>query len=74
MAFQTDALRLNLWRLIAGIGMEFVTIDSYLAELVPQHMRGRAFVISQAVQYSAVPIVALPAYLLVPSAPLGLEG
>ena len=76
MAFQTDAFGLNLWRLIAGIGigMEFVTIDSYLAELVPRHMRGRAFVINQSVQYSAVPIVALLAYLLVPAAPLGLDG
>ncbi len=76
MACQTGALGLNLWRLIAGIGigMEFVTIDSYLAELVPRAMRGRAFVVNQSVQYSAVPIVALLAYFLVPAAPLGVEG
>ena len=76
MAFQTHATGLNLWRLVAGIGlgMEFVTIDSYLAELVPVHVRGRAFAINQSVQYSAVPAVALLAYLLVPRTVFGLEG
>ena len=76
MAFQSHAGGLNLWRLIAGIGlgMEFVTIDSYLAELVPVGLRGRAFVINQSVQYSSVPAVALLAYLLVPRSMFGLEG
>ena len=38
MAFQTDAFGLNLWRFISGIGVgvELVTIDTYLAELVPK--------------------------------------
>jgi len=76
MAFQTTALGVDLWRLIAGIGigMELVTIDTYLAELVPRHLRGRAFVINQAVQYSAVPVVALLAYGLVPRIPFGFDG
>jgi MFS transporter, putative metabolite:H+ symporter len=76
MAFQNDAAGLNFWRFVAGIGvgMEFVTIDSYVAELVPVHLRGRAFVINQMVQYSAVPAVALLAYLLVPTAPFGFAG
>lgn len=76
MAFQNHAAGLNFWRLVAGIGvgMEFVTIDSYVAELVPVHLRGRAFVINQMVQYSAVPAVALLAYLLVPTAPFGFAG
>ncbi|GGF11500.1 MFS transporter [Aliidongia dinghuensis] len=76
MAFQTSAAGLNLWRLLAGvgIGVEFVTIDSYVAELVPGHMRGRAFAFNQMVMYSVVPFVALLAYLLVPEAPLGLDG
>ena len=45
MAFQTDAFGLNLWRFISGIGVgvELVTIDTYLAELVPKSHRGRAF-------------------------------
>ena len=38
-------VRLNLWRFIAGlgIGVELVTIGTYLSELVPKHIRGRAF-------------------------------
>ena len=76
MAFQTTAGGLNLWRLLAGIGIgvEFVTIDSYVAELVPTHLRGRAFAWNQALQYSVVPVVALLAYLLVPLTPFGLSG
>ena len=76
MAFQGHAAGLNAWRLIAGIGlgMELVTIDSYLAEMVPVHLRGRAFVVNQSVQFSAVPAVALLAYLLAPVSLAGLEG
>ena len=38
MAFQNSGLGVCLWRLIAGIGIgvELVTIDTYLAELVPK--------------------------------------
>ena len=38
MAFQTARFGVNLWRFIAGIGIgvELVTIDTYVAELVPQ--------------------------------------
>jgi putative MFS transporter len=76
MAFQTDVLGLNLWRFIAGIGVgvELVTIDTYLAELVPKGLRGRAFAYNQTIQFSAVPSVALLAWLLVPRSPLGLDG
>ncbi|MBV9756671.1 MAG: MFS transporter, partial [Alphaproteobacteria bacterium] len=76
MAFQTTPLGLNLWRLIAGIGIgvELVTIDTYIAELVPKHMRGRAFAFNQTVQFAAVPLVALLAWKLVPAAPLGFAG
>lgn len=76
MAFQTSAGGLNLWRLIGGIGIgiELVTIDAYVAELVPAHTRGRAFAVNQLVQFSVVPFVALLAYLLVPIAPFGLDG
>ena len=51
MAFQNDALSLNLWRFVAGvgIGVEIVTINAFLSELVPKHLRGRAFAFSQAV-------------------------
>src|SRR6185437_12700212 len=67
---------INLWRLIAsiGIGVELVTIDTYIAELMPKSMRGRAFAFNQTVMFCSVPIVAFIAYLLVPTSPLGLDG
>jgi len=76
MAFQESGLGVSLWRLIAGIGIgvELVTIDTYLSELVPKSMRGRAFAFNQAVQFSVVPIVAFIAYKLVPISPFGLDG
>ena len=76
MAFQSTGLTVCLWRLVAGIGIgvELVTIDTYIAELVPRHVRGRAFAYNQVIQFSAVPLVAFLAYLLVPAAPLGVDG
>jgi MFS transporter, putative metabolite:H+ symporter len=76
MAFQHDVFGLNLWRFISGIGVgvELVTIDTYLSELVPANLRGRAFAINQAIQFCAVPVVALLAWLLVPRAPFGFDG
>ncbi len=76
MAFQHDVLGLDLWRFISGIGVgvELVTIDTYLAEMVPAELRGRAFAINQSLQFCAVPIVALLAWLLVPRTPFGLDG
>jgi putative MFS transporter len=76
MALQTTGFGVSLWRLIAGIGIgvELVTIDTYLSELVPKSMRGRAFAFNQAVQFSVVPIVAFVAYKLVPISPFGFDG
>ena len=76
MAFQAPRVGLNLWRFISGIGVgvELVTIDTYLSELVPANLRGRAFAINQAIQFCAVPVVALFAWILVPRTPLGLDG
>src|ERR1700761_8474421 len=76
MAFQTTGWGVSLWRLIAGIGIgvELVTIDTYLSELVPKSMRGRAFAFNQGVQFSVVPIVAFTAYMLVPISPFGIDG
>lgn len=76
MAMQTTAPAINVWRLIAGIGVgiELVTIDTYVSELVPKHMRGRAFAFVHLVQYTAVPSVALLAWWFVPRAPLGFDG
>ena len=76
MAFQTSADMVNLFRLLAGIGLgvELVTIDAYISELVPKHARGRSFAVQQAIGFVAVPAVTLLAWLLVPVAPLGLSG
>ena len=76
MALQTTAPAINVWRLIAGIGVgiELVTIDTYVSELVPKRVRGRAFAFVHLVQYTAVPSVALLAWWLVPRTPLGFDG
>jgi len=76
MAFQTDAQGINMWRLLAGIGIgvELVTIDTYIAELMPKALRGRAFVINAAIQFSILPIAAALAWWLVPQAPFGFDG
>jgi MFS transporter, putative metabolite:H+ symporter len=60
MACQTTSGGLLLWRFIAGIGIgvEIITIDAYITELVPSSMRGRAFAVNQAVMFIAVPVVA----------------
>jgi len=76
MAFQTDAFGLDLWRFISGIGVgvQLVTIDTYIAELVPMAFRGRAFAYNQTVQFAAVPVAAFLSWQLVPQSPLGVDG
>jgi MFS transporter, putative metabolite:H+ symporter len=75
MAFQTTGLALNLWRFVAGIGIgiELVTIDTYLSELIPSAERGRAYAVNQFITFSAVPVVAFLAYILKDTQPLGLD-
>ena len=76
MAFQTTATGINLWRMIAGIGIgvELVTVDTFISELVPKRARGRTFAVQQSIGFIPVPLVALLAWLLNPTAPLGLSG
>jgi MFS transporter, putative metabolite:H+ symporter len=76
MAFQDTAGGLNFWRFMAGlgIGVELVTIGTYISELVPKHIRGRAFACEQAVGFMAVPVVAFLSYALVPNKPFGFDG
>jgi MFS transporter, putative metabolite:H+ symporter len=76
MAFQVTGQGLNLWRFIAGVGfgVQLVTIDTYLVELVPAGLRGRAFCLNQCICFTAVPVVALLAWQFLPLAPLGLAG
>jgi putative MFS transporter len=76
MACQTTSSGVLLWRFIAGIGIgvEIITIDAYITELVPSWMRGRAFAVNQAVMFTAVPIVAALSWWLVPLSPYGIDG
>jgi MFS transporter, putative metabolite:H+ symporter len=76
MAFQTTSGGVLLWRFIAGIGIgvEVITIDTYITELVPSGMRGRAFAVNQAVMFIAVPVVAYLAWWLVPLSPYQIDG
>jgi putative MFS transporter len=76
MAFQTTSEGLLLWRFIAGIGIgvEIITIDAYITELVPSWMRGRAFAVNQSVMFIAVPVVAFLSWWLVPLSPYGVDG
>ena len=76
MAFQTTGEGIVLWRFITGIGVgvEIITIDSYITELVPQDMRGRAMAFNQAVMFAAAPVAAILSYWLVPIAPYGIDG
>jgi MFS transporter, putative metabolite:H+ symporter len=76
MAFQNTADGVLLWRFLAGIGIgiEVITIDTYVTELVPSRARGRAFAINQAVMFIAIPVVAALAWWLVPLSPYGIDG
>ncbi len=76
LAFQHTAMGLNIWRMIGGIGIgvEMVTIDTYISELTPQKARGMAFGLFYGTAQVCAPVVALLAWLLVPTAPLGFSG
>src|SRR6202048_3037962 len=76
MACQTTSEGVLLWRFIAGIGIgiEVITIDAYITELVPSWMRGRAFAINQAVMLSAAAMRAALSWWLVPLSPCGIDG
>ena len=76
MAFQNTPAGIDLWRMIAsiGIGVELVNIDAYVAELVPKAQRGAAFAYNQCIMFTVMPVVALLAWLLVPTVILGLDG
>src|ERR1700758_1305460 len=60
MALQTTPIAIDLWRVIAsiGLGVELVNIDAYLSELVPKEQRGPAFAYNQCIMYTVVPVVA----------------
>src|ERR1700738_4331007 len=76
MGLQNSAIAIDLCRFIAsiGVGLELVTIDCYLAELVPKSVRGRAFAVSASIQFLSVPLVGLLAWQLIPGMHLGIAG
>ena len=76
MAFQNTAAGVDTWRFIAsvGVGVEQVTLDTFLPEFVPPRQRGKAFAFSQFIWFAVIPLVALLGWLLVPKHPLGMAG
>lgn len=76
MGLQSSAMGIILCRFVVGIGLgiELVTIDTYLSELVPKRMRSAAFAFAFFVQFLSVPAVALMSWWLVPQAPFGVAG
>ena len=76
MAFQDTPQAIDFWRLIAsiGLGVELVNIDTYVSELAPKEQRGSAFAYNQFVMFTAVPVVAFLAWILVPRTIFGMDG
>ncbi len=69
LAFAPNALWIDLLRFAAGVGVgaQLVIIDTYITEMTPAKKRGYYIAFSQFITYWAVPVVALLAYLLVPT-------
>ncbi|MBC5824457.1 MAG: MFS transporter [Candidatus Eremiobacteraeota bacterium] len=76
MAFMPSAKGIDGWRFLAGvgIGVQTITIDAYVSEVVPRSARGQYIALSQALTYTAVPVVALLSALLVPHSFGALSG
>lgn len=76
MGLQSTAMGIILCRFFVGIGLgiELVTIDTYLSELVPKRLRSAAFAFAFFVQFLSVPTVALMSWWLVPQSPFGVAG
>ena len=76
MAMQNSAIAIDAVRLIdaIAIGAQLVTLDTYASEIVPRNLRGRVFAVAFAIIQTAVPILALLGWLLVPHAPLHIQG
>jgi MFS transporter, putative metabolite:H+ symporter len=68
-AFAPSAMWLIILRFFAGagIGAEIIVIDTYVSEIVPSAARGRYVAITQVVGFTAVPVAAVLARVLVPT-------
>src|SRR5260221_14458485 len=56
------------------IDAQLIKLDTYASEIVPRHLRGRVFALAFAIIQTAVPVLALLGWLLVPHAPLHIQG
>jgi len=76
MACQQSSEGILLCRFLVGIGLgiELVTIDTYLAEWTPAHLRSKAFAFAFFIQFLSVPAVALLSWWLIPQQGLGMAG
>jgi putative MFS transporter len=75
-AFSTSAAMLIATRFAAGIGIgaQLPLADAYLSELLPAARRGRLIALTYTIGFLGTPALAFLARLLVPTAPLGVEG
>jgi hypothetical protein len=76
MGMQDTANGVNIWRFISalGVGLELVTVDAYLSELVPKKTRGAAFAFLQAMSAIAFLVAYFLSWQLIPRAPFGYDG
>jgi len=76
MGMQDTADGVNFWRFVSalGVGLELVTVDAYLSELVPKQSRGAAFALLQAMSALAFLVSYFLSWQLNPTAPFGYDG
>lgn len=76
MGLQSTAEGMFFWRFVAGLGLgvEMITIDAFIAELVNRRIRGKAFAFNQGVMFLSVPTVAFLSWALTPLSPFGVAG
>jgi putative MFS transporter len=76
MAMQNTAIAIDTVRLTAAIaiGAQLITLDTYASEIIPRNLRGRAFALSFAIIQTAVPVLALLGWLLVPHTLFHIQG
>jgi MFS transporter, putative metabolite:H+ symporter len=76
MASLSTANGINFWRFVSalGIGLELVTVDAYLSELIPKRCRGAAFAFLQAMSAIAFLVTYLLSWRLTPIQLFGHDG
>ncbi len=76
LAFQHSVFWLDFWHLVGGIGIgvELATVDTYISEIVPKAVRGKALALEEGIACFCMPTAAFLAWMLNPITPLGLEG